>query len=357
MTTPDPQPTALPPSSPPFHFSLRTLLLLFVVLGSSLGVFSVWGIVVFGLVVGVASYLYNIKSAWPVVHLVLAVLCLTFVVGMLLPAITMQRGSGPASPPCKGHLHEIVGGLLRFEQANGCFPPAYIADKDGKPMHSWRVLILPYIDGDQLYKSYNFNEPWNSPNNRKLLASRPEVYACPDDPGASAPGSTQTSFVAVVGPNTAWAGGKPRKVGDFGKDFSSTIMLVEATNSGIDWTEPKDFSLETLGATAEGSDSQRLASNHHPKIDFYICDGVYVAMACGSIVFLPTTGRSNEDVRRALQIGGYADTVSEEAWRIARRVNWPNIAALAVWLLSVGTLLTCAVRSRKPRVVVPPPAC
>ena len=56
--------------------------------------------------------------------------------------------------------------LQAYHQANGCFPPAYIADKNGKPMHSWRVLILPYLDYDDLYKAYDFSEPWDGPKNK-----------------------------------------------------------------------------------------------------------------------------------------------------------------------------------------------
>ena len=79
-------------------------------------------------------------------------------------------------------------------------------------------------------------------------------------------------------------------------------------------------------------------------------------MADGSVRFLRTSGRSNEDLARLFQVGG----CREEDFgpladaREGRHLNWPNIAALAVWLLSVGTLLTGAVRSRKSYAVPPP---
>ena len=73
------------------------------------------------------------------------------------------------------NLKQIAMALQCYHQANGCFPPAYIADKTGKPMHSWRVLILPYLDRDDLYKAYNFTEPWDGPNNKKLATSRPDL--------------------------------------------------------------------------------------------------------------------------------------------------------------------------------------
>ncbi len=66
-------------------------------------------------------------------------------------------------------------------------------------------------------------------------------------------------------------------------------------------------------------------------------------------ISLPTGGDLMTDVRKVLRVG---------AWRegeLARRLNWPNIAAFLVWLLSVGTLLVGAVRSRKRLSVVPTP--
>ena len=92
MSEPEPQPAA-PPPSPPFQFSLRTLLLLFVVLGSSLAVFGAWGIVVFGLVVGLAIYRSSSRilvGRWACLALV--VLCLIVVsIGLLLPAVDSVR--------------------------------------------------------------------------------------------------------------------------------------------------------------------------------------------------------------------------------------------------------------------------
>src|SRR4051812_9073955 len=66
---------------------------------------------------------------------------------------------------CKNNLKEIALALHNYHEAYGCFPPAYIADKDGRPMHSWRVLILPYLDEKPLYLKYRFDEPWNGPHN------------------------------------------------------------------------------------------------------------------------------------------------------------------------------------------------
>ena len=140
-------------------------------------------------------------------------------------------------------------------------------------------------------------------------------------------------------------------------------MVVEVSGSTIPWMEPRDLSLDSFGAPARQPSAPVLASGHGRCEDFFFVydrgPGVNVAMADGSVRFLRTSGRSNEDLARLFQVGG----CREEDFgpladaREGRHLNWPNIAALAVWLLSVGTLLTGVVRSRKPYAVPPPPAC
>src|SRR5690349_21111160 len=66
---------------------------------------------------------------------------------------------------CNCNLKQIGLALHNYHDTYGSFPPAYVADAEGRPMHSWRVLILPFIDCNDLYKEYNFSEPWSSPDN------------------------------------------------------------------------------------------------------------------------------------------------------------------------------------------------
>jgi type II secretory pathway pseudopilin PulG len=69
---------------------------------------------------------------------------------------------------CLNNLRQIALALQNYRDDFGCFPPAYVADDAGKPMHSWRVLILPYMDRKEVYSQYNFNEPWDGPTNSRL---------------------------------------------------------------------------------------------------------------------------------------------------------------------------------------------
>src|SRR4029077_12783364 len=124
------------------------------------------------------------------------------------------------------NLKQIGLALFNYESANGAFPPAYIADASGKPMHSWRVLILPYIDQAPLYDQYKFDEPWDGPNNSRLLSQMPPVYACPSHANTGA--KSNTAYAAVFGEHCIFRGDNPVRIGEIIDGASNTLMIVEA---------------------------------------------------------------------------------------------------------------------------------
>ncbi len=77
------------------------------------------------------------------------------------------------------NLKYIGLAMHNYLDANSHFPPAASVDKAGKPLLSWRVMILPYIDQDQLYKQFHLDEPWDSEHNKKLIDKMPQIYASP----------------------------------------------------------------------------------------------------------------------------------------------------------------------------------
>jgi hypothetical protein len=329
------------------QFRLSTLFLLFVVLWSSLAVFGGWGIAVFVVAVALAVYMYRTGRLWPAVVAVLLVLIGLF----LLPAVEAAREANRYFA-CPNHMKRISLALHNYRQVNGCFPPAFVADKDGRPMHSWRVLILPYLDHKDLYKQYKFDESWDGPNNKKLLASRPSAYVCPDDENAVAQDVTLTSYAAVVGAIAAWPGEKPGKPTG---DLSQTIMLVEIANAGVKWTEPRDLSLDALQTlspkTSVVTAFSRHGCSHTFFCDYESCAGVNVAMTDGSVRFLGCGCLASEVLRNILRIGGCTQEAAEGSFSlqptVTMHINWTNCTAFAVWLASSGWLVIRAVRSRK----------
>ena len=101
-------------------------------------------------------------------------------------------------------LHQIARAMHNYEQANNGFPPAYSVDKNGKPLLSWRVAILPYLEEEDLHEQFHLDEPWDSEHNKKLIARMPAVFRCPDS--QAAPG--KTTYLTVRGKDTIFPGDK-----------------------------------------------------------------------------------------------------------------------------------------------------
>lgn len=159
---------------------------------------------------------------------------------ILLPGV----GSRPVGPQsqCRNNLQQIGLALGNYRDEFKCFPPAYVADADGKPMHSWRVLILPYLDRQDLYDAYNFNDPWDHAANVTVRHCAVKVYMCPTVDAKT----RSASYLAVVGPNTIWPGTACRKLVDVNDTRSQTLMLLEVPDSKIFWSEPQDLTLVDL---------------------------------------------------------------------------------------------------------------
>jgi hypothetical protein len=133
--------------------------------------------------------------------------------------------------------------VANYNSTYGCFPPAYVTDRDGKPMHSWRVLILPFLEQQQLYNAYNFAEPWDGPNNHKLESQIGRTYL---RAGLESDHVGTTSFVAVVGPQTAWPGARPITDKEIGDGLSRTLHVVEVPDGRFRWMEPRDLEFDKM---------------------------------------------------------------------------------------------------------------
>lgn len=133
--------------------------------------------------------------------------------------------------------------VVNYHDVNGHYPPAYIADADGNPMHSWRVLILPYIEEHNLFDEYDFTKPWNSEANLRLAERMPAIYALH---GEYQPGVVTTNYLAVVGENTLWPGAAKRMTHEVTDKHSATIMLVENVGQNVHWMEPRDLNYDTM---------------------------------------------------------------------------------------------------------------
>ncbi len=192
---------------------------------------------------------------------------------------------------CIGVRVTLIGtALADYQRQNGKFPPAYLAGMDGKPAHSWRVLLLPYLGYDDLYSRYKFDEPWDGPNNRLLADEMPIEYRCPSvrNPGP------YTNYVAVVGPETLWPGERAVSLKGI-ENAWATIHFVEIADSDIHWMEPRDLTLAEAAAGVNINRHRGISSNHP--------GGASCWMLVGGRYFL-RDGTSTEVLRALLTIGG-----------------------------------------------------
>jgi hypothetical protein len=148
--------------------------------------------------------------------------------------------SGP-NPQSMNNLKQIALAMLNYESAMGHFPTAYTADKAGKPLLSWRVAILPYLDQDALYRQFHLDEPWDSPNNMRLIKTMPAIFRSPAShlpPGV-------TNYLTLRCKESVFPGKEEIGMRDITDGLSNTLMVVEADDAkGVVWTKPDDLNFD-----------------------------------------------------------------------------------------------------------------
>lgn len=164
--------------------------------------------------------------------------------------------------------------LHNYHVAKGSFPPAAILSPEGKPLLSWRVAILPYLDVPQekLYKQFDLTQPWDSKHNLPLVAQMPDILKCP---GARVPAGS-TVYLAPRGGATLFAGPTGTSIRRVRDGLSNTIALVEVNDqAAVPWTKPDDWQLDPNAPA-------KALGGHFPGV-------LLTLFADGSAHALPTT--------------------------------------------------------------------
>ena len=159
---------------------------------------------------------------------------------------------------CSFNLKTISFAINKYREEKGEYPPAWTTDPLGKPLHSWRVLILPYLDEEDLYKSIRLDEPWDSEHNRQFHTKMPTIFRCPACVAAT---NSTTTYAMIVGPDTFHEGPKALKIDELTDSADATIQIVERKNA-ITWMKPE----EILQADAyKGVGVDRGIGSNHPR--------------------------------------------------------------------------------------------
>lgn len=217
-------------------------------------------------------------------------LCGGFLAALLVPAVQSTRGMARRNS-CASQLRQIAGALKQYQAVYGTLPPAYLADENGRPIHSWRALILPFLDAN-LAANYRFDEPWDGPNNSRLAATPPPVFHCPADDSAAA---GETNFVVVASPQGAFDKTKATPLGAITDGLANTVLVVEVTGTKINWLEPRDLDASTMSFLLDADAGGEISSRHSA--------GAHVLTADGGVHFLPAD-TTPEEIQGMISISG-----------------------------------------------------
>src|SRR5581483_1589324 len=165
--------------------------------------------------------------------------------GMMVPAVRRLTEAGLQAAG-KKNLLAIAIAFNNCHDAMGALPARAIYNKQGKPLLSWRVHLLPFMEEDELYREFKLDEPWDSEHNKKLIPRMPKWFA--GDLKLAAEG--KTTYLVPAGKNTAFDGMKRLKFLDVTDGASNTLLMVDVDDEhAVTWTKPNDWEFDPKAPT------------------------------------------------------------------------------------------------------------
>jgi hypothetical protein len=209
---------------------------------------------------------------------------------------------------CRNNLRVIALAFHNYHDVHKEFPPAIIYASDGTPMHSWRVLIAPFLMQNAFYDCYDFADVWNGPTNQWLTDEVPDDFGLPGKYGTMVfdaaylcyrcPGARRsqnrmfTNYVMLIDNRPGQPNGPPHRPGSASpaQPGDLHVIVLEIADSDIHWMEPRDVLLNELSFRINDPTARSPSSFH---------GGVCALRVDGSIeVFDETTAA--EYVKRVL---------------------------------------------------------
>lgn len=251
------------------------------------------------------------RRAFTWIELVVVTVIILCLIALLIPAV--QNAAGPC--PCR--LTTISMALMEYHHQFGALPPAYTTDAAGHSLHSWRVLLLPFLAQQELYDAIRLDEPWDSAWNRQFHETGPyfesmrhmrptgktyEIFLCADVkrslPRAERRKrhSALTNFSVVIGEETYFPKGESVSIPEWNssvweqpqerlEQLERKILIVERTEP-VCWMDPtRELTFEELRrGIGRGNDAGSLRG-HSVRLEEPKEPGVWAMVVAGYLKF------------------------------------------------------------------------
>ena len=190
---------------------------------------------------------------------------------------------------CSNNLKQIALAMHFYHDYYKCFPPAYTVDENGKPLHSWRVLLLPFMEQAPLYEKIRLDEPWDSEYNRQFHDKYISDFFCPSVTSRDGIAnyflpkrevSEKCYYSIVVGPETIFPGSQAMNLGSISDGTPNTVLVVERFLP-VCWMDPNNEISFDTACSGVNRNIFGIGSVH--------TGGANVAMADGSVQFIEDT--------------------------------------------------------------------
>jgi hypothetical protein len=195
--------------------------------------------------------------------------CVLMLPLLLLPAVQKVREAA-ARVQSQNNLKQLSLAMHNYNSMYGRLPAAAICDPNGKPLLSWRVALLPYLGEQNLYSQFKLDEPWDSPNNIRLLDRMPRVYQMPSDPNAV---THDTFYQVFVGNGAAFEKTRGLSIPQDFPDGTMNVILIVEAGQAVPWTKPDDLPFDP--------------NRPLPPLGNHFSGGFNAAGADGSVHFIP----------------------------------------------------------------------
>ncbi len=195
------------------------------------------------------------------VELLVVIAVIGLVIGFLIPNYVrnVRVREVARRTLCRNNLKQIGLALHNYYDEFGAFPPAYTVDASGRKLHSWRTLLLPYLDQASLYRKVDLSKPWDDPVNAELTRTSIPVYKClvlKED-------SNRTTYHAVVSAESILRPEKSLTFPEITDGSSNTLLVVEVDSDGaVPWASPEDRGAEYLLTVSEKTVTSHEGGSH-----------------------------------------------------------------------------------------------